>query len=333
MHEVAMTAPTGRGVRVLVTGGAGFIGVNLVRFLLERGQKVTVLDDLSVGRRQALPPGVRLIKGDICDEEVVNEAISETDVVVHLAAQTGVPLSLEYPRRDLKTNVVGTFNLLDACRSRAEKGAPIRRFVFASSNAPLGRQVPPATEDKAPLPISPYGASKLAGEGYCLAFHGSWGLPTVVLRFGNVYGPHSAHKQSVVAKFMSDILHGGNVTIDGDGTQTRDFIFVDDLCRAILAAFDRDVAGEVFQIATGRETSITELVEVIRSVTNHNLAVQRGAPRLGDTRASFSAIDKATTMLGWRPETLLEQGLQKTWAWFANAGTLGPLADQRSQAC
>src|SRR5262249_13579777 len=156
---------------------------------------------------------------------------------------------------DLEINVIGTLNMLQACRavqgatrSRPTEGGPRTRpprLIFASSNAPLGRQSPPASEEKAPLPISPYGASKLAGEAYCLAYHGSWGVQTVVLRFANVYGPYSGRKTSVVAKFFKDIQTTGSLTIDGDGQQTRDMIFVGDLCDAIWRALESDVAGEV----------------------------------------------------------------------------------------
>jgi UDP-glucose 4-epimerase len=202
-------------------------------------------------------------------------------------------------------------NVLEACRH-----TDVSRFVFASSNAPLGRQPPPATEDKAPLPISPYGASKLAGEGYCLAYHGSWGLGTVALRFANVYGPYSAHKGSVVAKFFKDIVAEGEITIDGDGQQTRDFVHVSDLCRAILLALESDVSGEVFQIATGVETSIRELAEIVREVTGRSLEVRHGPARQGDIRKNYSAVGKVQRVLGWEPTVELRDGLREMWEWF-----------------
>ncbi|HEY75770.1 MAG TPA: SDR family NAD(P)-dependent oxidoreductase [Thermoflexia bacterium] len=303
---------------VLVTGGAGFIGANLVRLFLEHGYRVTVLDNLSTGRREYLKGlPIRFVKGDILDLELVSQVVPGHAGVVHLAAQTGVPGSLQDPRRDCEVNVLGTLNLLEACRH-----ADVGRFVFASSNAPLGRQPPPATEDKAPLPISPYGASKLAGEGYCLAYHGSWGLGTVVLRFANVYGPYSAHKSSVVAKFFKDILAQGRITIDGDGQQTRDFIYVDDLCRAILLALESDVAGEVFQIATGVETSIQRLAQMVQEVAGRPVALRHGPARRGDIRKNYSAVEKARKVLGWEPRVGLEEGLQETWRWFSQEGAM-----------
>ena len=304
-------------MRVLVTGGAGFIGANLVRLLMEHGHEVSVLDNFSVGRREyieGLP--VRVIVGDVLDESLVMRAVAEHDGLVHLAAQTGVPGSLANPRKDCEVNVIGTLNLLEAARRAQEARGHEYRFVFASSNAPLGKQPPPATEDKAPHPISPYGASKLAGEGYCLAYEGSWGVGTVVLRFGNVYGPYSAHKNSVVAKFFKDILREGRITIDGDGQQTRDFIYVEDLCRAIVLALESKVKGEIFQVATGVETSILELAALVQEVVGRDVGITHGPPRQGDIRKNYSGIRKIHERLGWQSETSLKDGLVITWKHF-----------------
>jgi len=298
--------------KVLVTGGAGFVGANLVRTLLQQRHQVTVLDNLSTGHREYLAGlPIEFTEGDILDTDLVNRIMAGHDSVIHLAAQTGVPGSLLDPYRDCEVNVMGTLNMLDAARH-----AHVRRFVFASSNAPLGRQPPPATEDKAPLPISPYGASKLAGEGYCLAYHGSWGLGVVVLRFANLYGPYSAHKNSVVAQFFKDLMVQGRITIDGDGGQTRDFIYVDDLCRAVLFALESDVSGDVFQIASGIETSIQELASLLQALTGKGIDVEYGPPRQGDIRKNYSSIAKVRAILKWEPSTGLCDGLVQTHAWF-----------------
>lgn len=314
--------------RILVTGGAGFIGANLVRLLLRHEYRVTVLDNLSAGRREYLDGlAVEFIQSDILDRPSVERAVAEQDGVVHLAAQTGVPGSLLDPRNDCVLNVIGTLNVLEACRTEkarkenrknSELGSGRRgpRFILASSNAPLGRQSPPATEDKAPLPISPYGASKLAAEAYCLAYQGSWDLETVVLRFGNVYGPFSGHKGSVVAKFVKDIMSGGKVVIDGDGEQTRDFIYVEDLCRAILLALESEVCGEVFQVARGAETTICELAELVKSTNGSEVTVSHGPARQADIRKNYSAVGKIRRMLGWEPKVDLREGLRRTVAWF-----------------
>jgi UDP-glucose 4-epimerase len=307
-------------VSVLVTGGAGFIGANLVRLLLEQGHRVRVLDNFSTGQKAYLAGlDLQVVEGDVRDADTAACAVSGMGRVVHLAAHAGgVPGSLQNPRRDCEVNVVGTLNLLEACRH-----AGVGRFVFASSNAPLGRQQPPAAEDKAPLPMSPYGASKLAGEGYCLAYYGSWGLGTVVLRFANVYGPYSAHKDNVIARFFRDILTTGRITVDGDGQQTHDFVYAGDLCRAILLGLESDVGGEVFQIATGVETSVLALVEMMREVTSRPVEVAHGPARRGDIRKNYSAVGKARAILGWAPQVALPQGLALTWRWTCQQSTRG----------
>ena len=233
--------------RWLVTGGCGFIGRNLISCLLARPDTlVRVVDDLSVGRREELaaihafgehPTGdfawrsdrrLGLVIGDICDEALARRVADGADVVVHLAANTGVAPSVADPRRDCLNNVVGTLNYLEACRHGG-----IRRFVFASSGAPIGDCEPPLHEELPAHPVSPYGASKLAGEAYCSAFKHSYGVDTVALRFGNCYGPLSTHKSSIVAKFIREALAGAPWEIFGGGEQTRDFIFVGDVVDAI----------------------------------------------------------------------------------------------------
>ena len=319
--------------RVLVTGGAGFVGASLVRLLIAEGYQVTVLDDLTAGNRQhidGLP--IEFIHGSVLDVPLVNGLATRFDGIAHLAAQTGIPNSIADPRRDLAVNVTGTLNLLDTLRNAGDAGRAIR-FVFASSNAALGRQTPPSREDKAPLPVSPYGASKLAAEAYCLAYQASWGLQTVVLRFGNVYGPFSGHKTSVVARFFLDMLDRNPITVYGDGQQSRDFIYAEDIARAILAALESDVTGEVFQIATGMETRIIDLATMVRETVGLDVTVQHQAARQADVAKSFSAVTKARDVLGWTPQVELAEGLRRSWTWFRSqhegVGTLpGPASGQ-----
>lgn len=230
----------------LITGGCGFIGRNLIRYLLRKPEiGIRVFDNGSVcnGRHLAevcahesvsdgtLAPSagqVQLLSGDISSVKDVNQAVQHMDIIVHLAANTGVPASVENPLQDFQHNVLGTFTLLNSARTHNA-----RRFIFASSGAPTGNSTPPITEASVAAPVSPYGASKLAGEGYCSAWFHCYGLETVALRFSNVYGPYSRHKSSVVAKFINAALRGERWTVFGNGEQTRDFLFVEDLVEAI----------------------------------------------------------------------------------------------------
>ena len=300
-------------VKILVTGGCGFIGSNLVPMLLEQGYGVRVLDNLSVGSADVLDElDVELRVGDIRDPGAVAEAVQGVDGVVHLAAHTNVIDSQREPLLDFEINAHGTLNLLLACRDQ-----DVTRFVFASSNAPIGETTPPIDESKPPHPLCPYGASKLAGEGYCAAFHGSYRLNTVVLRFANVYGPRSLHKGSVVAQFIKDAMESGQLTIYGDGQQTRDFIYVKDLCRAILQALECDCGGETFQIATGQETRIIDLAEMVRAALSQRpVQIVHAGRRAGEIIKNYSCIHKARRALGWEPRIPLAEGLARTLEWF-----------------
>lgn len=326
------------GLNWLITGGCGFIGTSLIKTLVaEGGHSVRVLDNLSVGTRADLESVCafieigegrnkavdyttdvcQLVVGDILASDRVAFAAQGADVIVHLAANTGVAPSVEDPRMDCMANVIGTLNCLEAARSQG-----VRRFVFASSGAPIGEVTPPIHEEMVPHPVSPYGASKLAGEAYCSAYFRTFGIETVALRFGNVYGPGSGHKNSVVAKFIRQAVAGEILEIYGDGTQTRDFVYIDDLIGAIVAAATRkQVGGEVFQIATSYETNLNELAhmlsEVLRSTdVVKEVVIRHGAVRLGDVLRNYSDTSKARKVLGWEPTTTLKNGLEETVRWF-----------------
>ncbi len=298
----------------LVTGGCGFIGTNLISRLAERDARVRVLDNLSVGKRYDVAPfDVDLRVGDIRDAASLQQHFQGIDVVVHLAAHTRVIESISEPELNFQINATGTLNVLQACRLSG-----VKKVIFASTGgAILGEQTPPVHEGMVPKPVSPYGASKLAGEGYCWAFHGSYGLDTVALRFANVYGPHSYNKGSVVAQYLKNILKGEPLVIYGDGQQTRDFVFVSDLVDAILLADATDAAGEVFQIASGRETSILELLATLQQVIPQAAFDVRHEPaRPGEILRNYASIEKAHRMLGFGPKVPLDEGLRQTWAWF-----------------
>lgn len=319
----------------LITGGCGFLGTALIGSLLkEGGHAVRVVDNLSVGTREDLgrvcgfaeaspsepgpiEGGVELVIGDIRDEALALRAAEGADVIVHLAANTGVMPSIEDPRSDCTSNVLGTLNYLEAARRAGTK-----RFVFASSGGTvIGDAEPPIHEELVPHPVSPYGASKLAGEGYCSAYFRTFGVETVALRFGNVYGPLSGHKNSVVARFIKRAMNGETLEIYGDGTQTRDFIYVGDLVRAIrLSATVEGVGGEVFQIATSAETTVLELVErllpVLAAAGIEGVHVRHAEARRGEVRRNYADTSKARRMLGWKTETGLDEGLRRTVEWF-----------------
>ena len=298
----------------LVTGGCGFIGVNLVSRLAGRGARIRVLDDLSLGRRDDIQRfDVDLHVGDIRDAVALQEVCQGIDVVVHLAAHTRVIESVSQPELNFQINAAGTLNVLQACRL-----AGVQKVIFASTGgAILGEQEPPVHEGMVPKPVSPYGAGKLAGEAYCSAFFGSFGLNTVALRFSNVYGPRSYHKGSVVAQYFKNLMKGEPLVIYGDGQQTRDFIYVDDLVDAILLADEADTPGEVFQIASGRETSILDLLATMQQVLPHLTFDIRHLPaRAGEILRNYASIEKAHRMLGFEPKTPLDEGLRQTWDWF-----------------
>lgn len=300
-------------MEILVTGGCGFIGSNLIPMLNIEGHKVRVLDNLSTGSPEVLGgQQIDLVVGDIRDQKAVREAVCGMDAVIHLAAHTNVIDSIANPELDFETNARGTLNLLLACQEEN-----IKKFVLASSNAPIGETEPPIDETKAAHPMSPYGASKLAGEGYCSVFYHSYGINTVVLRFANVYGPRSYHKGSVVAKFIKEILKNHEITIYGDGDQTRDFVFVEDLCRAIMAGLNVERGGETFQIATGKETSVADLVGYLKELmVDNSFKVNYVPQRNGEIIKNYSNISKANQVLYWNPEVELKEGLSRTITWF-----------------
>lgn len=352
------------GKHWLITGGCGFIGTALIKQILEErpGDKVRVLDNLSVGTKEDLwritqsagrrargaedraegkegeqirrlegeeergnfdiaasGPRVQLIVGDITDHEICLACAEGMDVVVHLAANTGVGPSVEDPVSDMNSNVAGTVNMLEAARQRK-----VGRFVFASSGAPVGEVTPPIHEELAARPVSPYGASKLAGEGYCSAYFRSFGVETVALRFGNVYGPGSGSKNSVVAKFIKHILGGEPLPIYGDGRQTRDFIYIGDIVSAILlSAGQEGIGGELFQIATHREHTVEEVAQALNRLAKKNLdhrsEIVYEQARKGDVKRNYSDISKAKRMLGFEPKWDLQKGLEETFLWFNGA--------------
>ncbi len=303
---------------VVVTGGAGFIGSALVRHLAARGDRARVIDDLSVGSERYLA-GVPcdLLVARIEDAAAVARALEGADAIVHLAARAGIPDSVRDPLGTFEANVTRTVELLEAGRR-----AGVRRFVHASSNAVLGPHEPPADESVVARPASPYGASKLAGEGYVTAYAATYGLAGCSLRFSNAYGPRSLHKKSVVAAWCRAALAGDPITIYGNGEQTRDFVHVDDLAAAIAAALEAPVeavSGAVFQVGTGRETTVNELAAGLAAAIGRPVEVRHAPVREGDLARNASRVDHAAAALGWRAAVGLEAGLRETVAWYRDA--------------
>ena len=303
---------------VLITGGAGFIGSHLSRLLAERGDRVRILDDLSIGRLEYATDVPReVVRAPLSDSSAVREAVAGVDAVVHLAARAGIPDSVADPLGTFAVNVDQTLRLLDAARLGG-----VRRFVFASSNAAAGDHEPPADETDLPHPVSPYGASKLAGEAYGQAYAATYGLAACALRFSNAYGPYSLHKKSVVAAWLRAALDRDPIAIHGDGEQTRDFVYAGDLAGAVAAAIDAPedaVAGEIFQAGTGVETTINELAATIQDVIGRPVEIRHGPAREGDVRRNVSRVDKAARVLGYRAAVPLEEGLRRTARWFEAA--------------
>jgi UDP-glucose 4-epimerase len=276
---------------------------------------VRAFDNFSRGSRDYLA-GVEaeIMEGDIRDEAAVAKAIEGVDTVVHLAAFGSVVESVEDPSENFDVNVRGTLIAL-----RAAASAGVEKVVFASTGgAIMGNTPPPVDETTLPWPISPYGASKLCGEAYCHAFAGSFGLPVVALRFANVYGPMSDHKKGVVTNFIKQSLRGEPIVIYGDGTASRDFLYVDDLCDGITAAVEADLHDEVLHLASGEETTINDLARLILGLTDAaDTPIRYEERRRGEIERTFARPERAAELLGFAPAHSLAEGLEKTVRWFA----------------
>lgn len=305
-------------MRALVTGGAGFIGSNLVRRLVSEGHDVRVLDDLCTGYRENVPSAVELIVGDVSDETVVRSAMVGVEVVFHQAARRSVIGSVEHPLRTDTANVHGTLAILDAARL---SGA--RRVVSASSSSVYGGAGQMPTPESAPLiPRSPYAVSKLAAEHYCRVYTELHGLETVSLRYFNIYGPRQRPDSAyaaVIPLFIEALAAGRRPTVHGDGGQSRDFTFIDDAVAANLAAATAPASacsGKAYNVAGGDRYSLLELLEILGRIQGVVANPEYTDPRPGDVRHSEADITAAATDLGYRPSVSFEQGLQRTVDWF-----------------
>ncbi len=303
---------------VLVTGGAGFVGSNLVRRLIREGARVTVLDDLFTGRLENLPPrGFEFVEGSVCDPRIVEKLVGEAEVVFHAAARN-IVVSTKNPREDFETNIGGTLNVLLA--ARASNGR-VKRVLYTSSTSVYGNpRYLPINEDDPLSLLTPYAVSKLAGENYCMAFFESYGVPAAAVRYSNVYGPGQDPANpycGVVAKFIESLFEGHPPVIHGDGNQTRDFTYVDDAVEATVMAAQSDRAlGEVFNVGTGVETRVNELAVLLARIIGVNAEPQHTNRRdIDNIRRRVVNIEKSRRTLRWLPNVTLERGLENTVAW------------------
>ena len=310
--------------RVLVTGGAGFIGSNLAHYLVSRGGSVRVFDNFSTGKRENLSGSleqIEVLEGDLVDEHAVRAAMEDVEVVFHQAAMPSVPRSVKDPLASNQINVQGTLHVLLAARD-----AGVRRVIYASSSSIYGDldESQAKVESMKPQPISPYGVAKLAAEAYCQVFYRNYGLETVALRYFNVFGPRqdpASHYAAVVPRFITAMLGGESPTIYGDGEQTRDFTYVADVVAANMLAMDApDASGEVFNIACQQKQSVNELADAIGELLNADIQPQYEEARAGDIRHSLADIGRARTVLNYESGTSFVDGLRQTIEWFRANG-------------
>ena len=305
-----------KNLRTLVTGGAGFIGSHIVDKLIAADFDVTVLDNLDTGKMENITQhkqnrNFHFIKGDICNFSLVKQLVKDADAVFNLAAIASVQRSVENPLLVNDVNVKATLNLL-----KASVDSDVKRFIQISSAAVYGdASTLPVREEFNPMPLSPYAVSKLAAENYAIVFNQIYGLETVCLRYFNVYGPRQANNEysGAITIFVSDLLGNRPPTIFGDGKQTRDFVFVEDVVSAtMLALKEKNAVGEIFNIASGKATTINKLVQILQKVIDkNNLKAVHKEPREGEIRYSYASIEKARTLLGYEPIFSLENGIKK----------------------
>jgi UDP-glucose 4-epimerase len=306
-------------MKIVVTGGAGFIASHIADAYINRGHEVCVIDDLSTGQKRNLNPSAKIYTVDIADPKAA-KLIAEIkpDVLNHHAAQMDVRRSVADPSFDARINIIGFINLLEAC-----KDAGVKRVIFSSSGGAVygDREPIPATEEHETLPLSPYGVSKLTGELYLGYYHMAFGLPYVALRYANVYGPRQSTlgEAGVVAIFISQLLAGKSPVINGDGKQTRDYVFVGDIVRANVAALDANYTGAV-NIGTGKETDVVTVCKLLREDVGSPVEAVHGPAKLGEQRRSCLETALARKVLGWRPEVGLKEGLAQTIAYYREAG-------------
>lgn len=311
-------------MRYLVTGGAGFIGSNIVDELVRRSHEVVVLDDLSAGNEANLSSvrsKIDLRIGSITDLAAVQSAIKGSDYVLHLAARTSVPRSVKDPVDTNHVNIDGTLNVLVAARD-----AKVRRLVYAASSAAYGETPTlPKSESMQPEPISPYGVAKYVGELYAQAFGRTYGLENASVRYFNVFGPRqdpTSQYSGVLSRFMLAVIQDQPPVIYGDGEQSRDFTYISNIVDETLRACDaKDASGKVFNGGTGARITLNQVIKLLEKITGKKIKPQYDPPRTGDIRDSQADISLARKILGYQPVVDFEEGLRRTWAWYSKSYT------------
>ena len=304
---------------ILVTGGAGFIGSNLVRRLLQEGYRsVTVLDNLSTGyleNLEGLEGSLRFVEGDVRDRELVGKLCKDSAYIFHMAAHVGNVKSIEAPDSDAAINITGTLNILDATKDSGK----LRRLVYSSSAACYGEPLYLPVDEKHLLsPDSPYGVSKMAAEKYVMCYEKTHGVPVACLRYFNAYGTNQRYDAygNVLPIFVERILEGKGITVFGDGEQTRDFVNVDDIVQANILAMELDGPGGIFNVATGEQTTINGLVELLRGQVGRHFEVEYAAPRKGEVRDSYADISLSRKELGFKSEVGMAEGVKAYIEWY-----------------
>jgi nucleoside-diphosphate-sugar epimerase len=306
--------------RYLITGGAGFIGSNIVETLIKKGERVRVLDNFSTGKRDNVKPflaQIDLVEGSVASLDDCRRAVKDVDFVLHQGALPSVPKSVELPRETNEANVSGTLNMLVAARD-----AKVKRFVFAASSSAYGDTPQlPKVETMTPTPKSPYAIQKLTGELYCRVFFEQYGLETVAIRYFNVFGPRqdpSSQYSAVIPKFITAYLKDEEPVIFGDGTQSRDFTFIENVVYANLLACtaDKKAAGHVMNVACGERITLLELAKVVRDELGKTKTPRHEPMRAGDVMHSHADIARARALLGFQPQVLFKDGMKRTIEWY-----------------
>ena len=311
--------------KYLVTGGAGFIGSNIVRAILEKGDFVRIIDNFSTGRKENIEEfkgnsNFELLEGDITNLDFAKQSVDGIDFVLHQAAIPSVQRSVGDPLKSNNANINGTLNML-----LASKDAKVKRFVYAASSSVYGENLQlPKIENMAVMPISPYALQKYTGERYCQIFWKLYGLPTICLRYFNVFGPNqdpNSQYSAVIPKFIKSLLKGEKPVIYGAGEQSRDFTFIDNVVNInLLSANSEKGFGEVFNVACNEETSLNQLLKMLNDILKINIDAEYKDVRVGDVLHSKADISKATEILGYMPKVKIKEGLEKTVDWYKNNG-------------